>query len=259
MMDKTYILENGILEQYVLGELTASEQQQVEVALGLHAELRKQLEQIEIDFENLAFENGINAPDTVKKQLFQSIADKGVKTLPIDSNKTKNYSLGIAASIAGLLSIGSIYMYSELASIKQQLQIVEQDNIQLNTDLENLNTDLVETKKWYATINDPETEKYVLKGNSLLPSATLISYVNDSKKSVVINTEQLPKLDKEHDYQMWADVEGVMVNMGIIDPNKDMLAMNYIENAESLNITIEPVGGSDHPTVSQLVTNIYLK
>lgn len=259
MMDKTYILDNGILEQYVLGELSLSEQQQVENALGLHAELRNHLEQIEIEFENLAFENEIEVPETVKKQLLQSIVGKSVKTVSLDSHKTKKHYLGIAASIAAFFLMGSIYLYSELTSVKQQMEIVEEDNIQLKNNLENLNTDLVETKKWYATINDPETEKYVLKGNSLLPNATLISYVNDAKKSVVINIEQLPELDKEHDYQMWADVEGVMINMGVIDQSKDMIAMNYIENAESLNITIEPFGGSEHPTVSKLVTNIYLK
>jgi len=72
------------------------------------------------------------------------------------------------------------------------------------------------------------------------------------KKTVVISTKQLPELDDQHDYQMWADVEGVMINMGIIERNKEMLAMNYIENAESLNITIEPSGGSDHPNVLNL-------
>lgn len=66
-------------------------------------------------------------------------------------------------------------------------------------------------------------------------------------------------LNAEHDYQMWADVEGEMINMGLIDNKKDLLAMNYIENAESLNITIEPLGGSEHPDVSRSISNVYLK
>ena len=91
-----------------------------------------------------------------------------------------------------------------------------------------------------------------------MPEAKVVSYVNHKTKSVVINTERLPKLDAEHDYQMWADVEGEMINMGVISKDKNLLAMNYIDHAESLNITIEPAGGNDHPTVSRLVTNVYL-
>jgi hypothetical protein len=47
--------------------------------------------------------------------------------------------------------------------------------------------------------------------------------------SVFINTSQLLVLNAEHDYQMWADVEGEMVNIGLIDNKKDLLAMNYKE------------------------------
>jgi len=35
--------------------------------------------------------------------------------------------------------------------------------------------------------------------------------------------------------------------------------MNFMENAGPLNITIETAGGNDHATVTQLITNVYLK
>ena len=50
-----------------------------------------------------------------------------------------------------------------------------------------------------------------------------------------------------------------MISMGVLDRTKNLLTMNYIDNAESLNITIEPLGGNDHPTVSRLVSNVYLQ
>ena len=77
-------------------------------------------------------------------------------------------------------------------------------------------------------------------------------------KKVMVNTSQLSELDAQHDYQMWADVEGEMINMGVINTEEPLIAMTYIEDAESLNVTIEPKGGSDHPTVSRLITNVYL-
>ena len=258
-MDKTYIVENGVLEQYVLGELNSSEQRQVEDALHQYPELKETLESIEISFEQLGVDNSIVVPDFVKDKLLNKIKeDTKIKMVSAPEKNYKTY-FAIAASIAGLLLASSIYLYSELSGAHSELEIVEQENTLLNESIYDLNSSLSEVNKWYITINDPETEKYVLKGNDLMPEARMISYVNDSKKSVVINTKELPELDDQHNYQMWADVEGVMINMGIIDKSKDMLAMNYVDNAESLNITIEPAGGSDHPDVSQLITNIYLK
>ncbi len=258
MMEKTYILDNGLLELYVLGELNADEQAQLETAIAQHPELKLQLDTIEANFEKMALENAIDAPKEIKSNVLNTISKSSTKTVSIAPQKSLRPYLNIAASVAALLFIGSIYMFSQLNNTKKQLQLVEQENKKLNSNIENLNNYLMETNKWYVAINDPDVQKYVLTGNALMPEATVISYVNNEKKSVVINTKYLPKLDDEHDYQMWADVEGEMINMGVIDKDKDMLAMNYIDNAESLNITIEPAGGNDHPTVSQLITNIYL-
>jgi outer membrane murein-binding lipoprotein Lpp len=177
---------------------------------------------------------------------------------PLKSKNNKRNYLTIAASVIGLLFAGSIYLYSELNNKKEQLKLVENQNRELNTKIDKLAKDFNETTIWYASINNPETVKYVLSGNSLMPDVKVISYINNSKKSVLINTQYLPVLDKEHDYQMWADVKGEMIDMGIIDTSQIMLAMNYIENSESLNITIEPAGGNDHPTVSKLISNVYL-
>lgn len=49
-----------------------------------------------------------------------------------------------------------------------------------------------------------------------------------------------------------------MISMGLLPTDKDLVALTYIEKAESLNITIEPKGGNDHPTVERLISNIYL-
>lgn len=259
MMDKTYILEHGILEQYALGELSDSDQQHVEALLRDDAELRQMLYDIELSFEKMAFENAMEVSPDVKTRLMQKVRKSTTRTLTEAQLRPNRSYLAVASSIAALLFIGSVYLYMQLQDVQEELQIVSDQKKDLNDQIEELNTSLAETAKWYATINDPDTEKYVLRGNTSMPDATVIGYVNDAKKMVVINTQQLPDLDQDHDYQMWADVEGVMINMGVIDDRQDMVAMTYIDNAESLNITIEPAGGSDHPTVSKLVTNVYLK
>ena len=260
MMDKKTLLENGLLEQYLLGELNAKECEQIEQILASDAELKTHFDQLEQDFETLGLENAIAPPSDVKNQLLKHIKTTSdtIKVVDLKSSNNSKWYLGVAASIAALLLVGSFWMYNQLNQVKEQLQTVETNNTELNTTIDLLNRELKDTNTFYTSIVNPDTEQYILKGNDLLPEAKVVSYVNHKNKSVVINTERLPELDDAHDYQMWADVDGEMINMGVISKDKTLMTMAYIDHAESLNITIEPVGGNDHPTVERLVTNVYL-
>tara|TARA_R110000868_G_scaffold268603_2_gene527790 strand:- start:562 stop:1338 length:777 start_codon:yes stop_codon:yes gene_type:complete len=258
MMNRAYILEHGILEQYLLGELTAEEQVQVERVLNIDADLKNEFDILETNFEKMAFENAINPPNEVKANLMQNIKASQTKIIPLQkANPFKTY-LYIASGIAACLLIGTIWLFLQLNSTDQQLEIAEEQKALLLEDIQGLTNNLEYATKYFEIVNSTDTQQYILIGNDLAPNAKVVSYVNHKSKSVIINTKELPKLDAEHDYQMWADVNGVMIDMGVINKEADLLAMNYINNAESLNITIEPAGGNDHPTVSRLVTNVYL-
>ncbi|EDP71700.1 hypothetical protein FBALC1_04412 [Flavobacteriales bacterium ALC-1] len=262
MMDKKTLLENGLLEQYVLGELNTEQCEQIEQLLASDVELKAHFDQLEADFENLGLENAIPPPALVKSKLLKDLKttpNETPKVVTLNKNNNTKVYLGIAASVAALLMIGSFWMYSQLNDVKEQLQIVEMNNTELNSTIEVLNVKLKENNASFNAIINPDTEQYILKGNALSPEAKVVSYVNHKSKSVIINTERLPELDADHDYQMWADVEGEMINMGVISKDKTIMTMAYIDDAESLNITIEPLGGNDHPTVERLVTNVYLR
>jgi len=258
-MNKKTILDNGILEQYLLGELNFEQQIEVERILRSDDELKEHFDNLEASFENIAIENQIQPPAIVKEKLMSSIYKDSNNVISIKNINTPKQYFKIASGFAVFLLLGSIWLFSQLNSVKNELKIVQEENTKLNKNIENLNVYLAETNKWYVAINNPDVQKYVLTGNASLPQATVISYINHKQRSVVINTKRLPKLDDNKDYQMWADVKGEMINMGVISKENDMLAMTYIENSESLNITIEPSGGNDHPTISNLITNVYLQ
>ena len=261
MMKRKDIIESGILEQYLLGELDSSKKLEIENALNSDTELKNYFSELEETFEQLGQENAIKPPLDIKTNLLKSIKDNSTEETIISDTKSFELKtlLTIAASIAALLLIGILWTYSELNNTKKELQIVEDKNQILIDDLNSVTENLETTTKWLDQINSPNSRQYVLNGNRLSPNSKVISYVNDVDKSVVINTKKLAKLNANQDYQMWADVEGEMINMGIIDTSKELLAMTYIDNAESLNITIEPKGGNDHPTVSKLISNVYLE
>ena len=259
-MNKEYIIKEELLETYFLGELSSTEEQQVFEILQLDSELMKQYKDLEKNMEKLAFENAVTPPDKIKGALLNKISnsDKEETTgkKKVVSLKYKRY-FAVAASIAIIFMITSMVLLFQLNDAKTTLKstISKQESLMDSINLITKNT--LQKESWIAYVNDPKTERHLLQGNDLAPEAAVLSYVNHKQQSVLISLHNLPKL-KDKDYQMWADVDGKMIDMGVIDTSQQILTMNYIEHAESINITLEEKGGSDHPDVSKLIGSVSL-
>ncbi|MEM6719639.1 MAG: anti-sigma factor [Bacteroidota bacterium] len=264
MKDRNTIIESGMLEMYLLGLLPDEQVTALEQTLAEDAVLATKYAEIEQDFENVSLENAIQPPDFIKEDLFEEIRKKyeGVKTLPKEETSTniKNTSqfLWIAASVAAVFMIGAFWMFTQWNATKDDLQVTQQELNDIKKQIENLQGDLKDSQLLADVINDPNTLQYALKGNDKIPGGFAKAYINHEDKSAIVNVQKLPELPADKTYQMWADVEGEMINMGVIDKSKNVVVLEYIDEATSLNITIEPAGGSDHATVEQLVTNVYL-
>ena len=265
-MDRNFIKENGILEQYLLGELSDKEEIELNLILQKDLELQEELRLLENDFERLAFENTITPPSHIKKSLMNAVdpivatpkSNPQEKLIPLQPKKTFSPLLAVAAGFALLFMLSSAWLYSRLLNAQYSLETLQGQTSELYNQLKDIQDNYNETNKWYQNINTPSTLKLVLKGNDVSPNSIAVSYVNHNNKTVLLNTSGLPKLESDKDYQMWADVEGVMINMGVIPENEQMVELKYIDHAESLNITIEPAGGNDHPTVERLISNVIL-
>jgi len=265
MINKDNIIESGLLQQYLLGELSEADVLVVETIIENDSTIRAYYHAMEEDFLRLAQENSVVPPTSIKENILSTIelGKHDATPTPVHSipnrKDNKRVFIGIAAALAAIFMLTSGWFYSRLDSTEKQLQQLTERNEILESDLEVLIGDYDEINDWLSILNSTDTRQYILEGNTLAPDAKVISYVNHQEKKVVINTEKLPKLEKDKDYQMWADVEGEMIDMGIISTESSLLAMQYIDDAESLNITIEPAGGNDHPTVEQLISNVYLE
>ncbi|MEM9077386.1 MAG: anti-sigma factor [Bacteroidota bacterium] len=246
-MEKKRILEEGLLEQYLAGELSTDEQLMVENALDADASLKEHFEQLEADFEKMAFEQAIDPPGRVKNRLMDSIENMALKS----SNR---YPLWVAASFALLFGLTSFWMYTQWQKAEQNFNTLEQQTILLKERVDVLEKEYTLTSTQLNQINGPNVIPLVLYGNQKSPDAKLVAYVDHNRKIVIVNSQGLPVLPDSHTYQMWSDVDGEMINMGTLAPKQELIPLKYIEKAESLNITIEPAGGNDHPTVEELIS-----
>ncbi|WP_298516324.1 anti-sigma factor [uncultured Kordia sp.] len=266
MKDRKTIIESGMLEMYLLGLLPDEQVTSLEKMLAEDEVLAQKYAEIEQDFENVSLENAIQPPDFIKEDLFAGIREdySEVRTLPREdaSNekpvKKSQTFMWIAASLAALFLVSSLWMFLQWDTTKTDLQVTQQELNTIKSQIENLQGALKDSQLLADVVKDPNTLQYALKGNDKIPGGFATAYINHEEKSAIVNVQKLPALPEDKTYQMWGDVDGEMINMGVIDKSKDVVILQYIDEATSLNITIEPAGGSDHATVSQLVTNVYL-
>lgn len=262
-MDRQKIIEEGLLTPYLLGTLDEKQQAEVRRILAKDKELQEQYRILEADFERLAMENAIDPPPTVLANLKGQLeSEQESPVIPL-SSRNKNFTqlrarLLVAASLAALFAIGCFWFYSQWQNTLGELEDLQVQTSDLQNRMNSLEGNLTATTERYQRLTNPNVVPKVLEGNELSPNSRAVAYLNPVSKEVVLNAKGLAQLEADKTYQMWADVEGVMINMGLVPTDQDWVELTYIDNAESLNITIEPAGGNDHPTVENLISYVTL-
>lgn len=272
MEEVTAYIESGILELYVLGQLTESENKDVEAMIAKFPIIRDELSAIEIALENYAQQNAITPSahigDKILAQLTSEIlppasnptvipihtADKGV-----GGTKIVRYALVacIAALVFCLLAIYSLNQ--KLNDAKEQIATLSSDKQQFATTVSKLKFENDGMENRIQMYESPEWTTVKLAGVKDAPDAKMLVFWNKNNKNIIINYAaiDLPKTDEAHEYQLWALVDGKPVSLGVF-ANQDhaksaTLAMDKIQKAQAFAVTIEPNGGSSNPTMDKMV------
>ncbi|HEY0775967.1 MAG TPA: anti-sigma factor [Nocardioidaceae bacterium] len=69
---------------------------------------------------------------------------------------------------------------------------------------------------------------------------------------MAVDTDELPPLDDQHVYQLWAVHDGAMESVGVLEPDKGAY-MDMPTPDTEVAITVEPVGGSEQPTTDPIM------
>ena len=250
-MEKKRILEDGLLELYLTGELSEDLKFKVEEALREDADLKAQFDALEADFERMGMEQAINPPSSVRVKLENVTEKKEVRRITW-------LPLSIAAGLALIFGVSSFWLYGKWQDAENNLNILQSQTSALQQRMDKLESNFQLTSNRLESINNVNVIPLILYGNHKAPNGRAVAYVNHESKLVFVNPKGLPALPNSKTYQMWSDVDGEMIDMGILATDTDLVTLKYIENAESLNITIEPAGGNDHPTVEELVSYVSL-
>lgn len=249
MKEKVHqFLQSDILERYLLGETSTEEYLRVERYLALYPEVRDAYGELQENLEAYAKMYAQKAPENLKGRIMAKLRQ--------EKKWGNTFRWAIAASFVALFSIAASYFFYD------QNKSLQEKNSMVSTQIKNLEMDmkvqLEDLRNQYIVLNNPNTKRLSIQGNKKARDLKAIAYINPVKKLSYINVSHLPQLPKEQCYQMWTEVNGELVSLGIIkafaDP-KQMLALPYGDNAVSY-ITIEPKGGNRTPSIENIVANI---
>lgn len=242
-------LNSDLLEKYLLGTTTLEETLQVERYIAMYPEVRKTFDELQANLEAFAKMHALTPPEGLKAKILARI-----RAQDLSRRRFKRYM--IAATVAAFVFAGSSYFFYN------QNQNLQQENVIVNNKIKSLEADMKEqledVRNQFIVLNNPNTRKYYVKGNTKAKELKAVAYVNPVKKLSYINVQNLPQLPEDQCYQMWAEVNGELVNLGIIKDlgkNDKLWALPYADDAMSY-ITIEPKGGNTTPTVENIVANL---
>ncbi|MEZ5039875.1 MAG: anti-sigma factor [Saprospiraceae bacterium] len=254
-MDKNQFLASGLLEQYVLGLTSSSETEEVEEWLRLYPELKQEVKVMHDALEKYSLSQGITPPPRLRSKVLNKLdSERLVSGLQVEPNLS-------SPTQGSRLMNWKTLIWPIAASLAVVILLVKNNDLSHN--ISSMQAELAQTKavceeeakRFQAFIQHPATQAIKLKGGALAPDAAVTIYWNPDQRLAFLDTSTLPILpDPEKQFQIWADVEGEMINLGLLKQSakETLQPIAFLEKTESLNLTLEPIGGSAHPHVEFL-------
>ncbi|ALJ06318.1 RNA polymerase subunit sigma-70 [Pseudalgibacter alginicilyticus] len=258
----TTFLNSDLLEKYLVGQTTSDESEMVETYISKYPEVQNAYNTLQFNLEVVAKSNAVEPPKHILNNILEEL-DDSPPVVNIHSQKNRKiwYKLSIAASFATLFfAVSSVIFYTQNQKLSEENQVVVDEIFDLRSDIAKNNEMLDSVMRQLLKLNNPETEKYIINGNERAKDLKTIAYINPKEKTSMIDVVSLPQLPEEQCYQIWAELQGKMVSLGVLsEADRKLKTIPYTEHAKGLNITIEPKGGNTIASLQNSVAEINLQ
>lgn len=200
----------------------------------------------------------------MREKVFNSLKISEAETRPIYGGSPKFgqfYKYAFAASLA-LLFVSIILLINlnnKLTDSYNQIAILQSGNERFSSQVNFIDEELRDTRNALHFYQNQAAYKLVtLKGSDKAPDASMLIAFNPDEEEVMIDLSsiKMPSNDEDHQYQLWAMVDGKPVDLGVFDSEVDstgMKKMKSIKNAQAFAVTLEIRGGSANPNMDQMM------
>jgi len=246
----TDIRDAGLLELYVIGELSPIERQQVEEAIRTYPELKIELAEIEQAFKHFAFAKTIAPEPRVLEQTLKTInAGPNPPQSQPPSSGGAGFSglLGTLALVFAGLSGYFWYQSDQQTQAISEAQIALEDCLQKQEAVKEniaLLNDLQRNDKQVVAI--AATDKYAQTSISI--------YNNPVTKRNYLALSNLPELGPDESFQLWSlKADTAPIPLDVFDASATFVPVAFEDGTGTYAITIERKGGATAPNLEQLI------
>ncbi len=257
-MTSSEYISSGILELYVYGLLSASENQTIAQLARENPEVNQEIIEIEKAIVDLSSSFSPILSLRNFEALQEKLALKHQKAIPMKPTTSLNKYWGWTAAAVLLLASG--YEFMRLNQTQLEVATIQNEKIKLEESLVNSEIKYQQAEDKLTVILDKNNTLIALAGQTAAPQASARVYYNKNTQTVYVDASGLPEPPVGKVYQVWALKLNPLTptSIGLLDDFKGnhhkLFALDKATAAEAFGITLEPAGGSKSPTLEQLYT-----
>ncbi|NND95671.1 MAG: anti-sigma factor [Flavobacteriales bacterium] len=262
MTTEEYIA-SGVLESYVMGELSDKEMQKVQCMALVHDDVRAELQKIELTFEQMSLETSETPSKGLKEKIWSEIEVSKPDPSPsaiISMNdgkreeSTNRFSFSRAASVAAIIGLGvlSYSLYQQNVEMDERISSIQSEFEGNVAELESERSRLSHLQNDISVFKDPMFTEVKMMGTDNAPKSFAKVYWNASQQEVFLSIGMMTDLPEGKVYQLWALDGGVPVDAGTFLPQENLIKMKSIASSQAFAVTIEDEGGAESPALETL-------
>nr|MBS0038356.1 anti-sigma factor [Saprospiraceae bacterium] len=258
---KEYI-ESGVLERYVLGNVSQQEQAEVQCMARVYPEIKEEIASLENVLIGYAEVHATPPPTGLKQKIWGEInaIPSEEKIVPESDSGTRIITLYKAAAAIGLIlliaSVGYIFqLHQSFGSLNSEMAEMEENLNQLESTNESLVEVLHSREFALDIINNPDFFPIRLSGlEEKSPESFANVFWNQESQEILLSVGQLPSPPADKQYQLWAIEDGTPVDAGVFNPEEEFTfrKLASVRNPAAFAVTLEPFGGLPQPTLEEL-------
>ncbi len=248
LKSKQEILDSGILELYILGELNSDEEKELTLAIEKYPSLKVEIRQIEKSLEALAQKAAVEPHPNVLNSILSSLPEKQSSKEPTKDKSFFNWSYL-------LLAIGLISSIAYAFWQKSKYQELQNSYDILKEECDVLQNDYNSQLALYEDAHNYDNQIIRIAASDNFKESKIIFYTNPETKKNYLEIADLPNLGSNETFQLWslkADSDPIPLNLFGSTLNK-ILEVDFVDGSSAYAITIEKSGGAQAPNLDKLI------
>ena len=256
-MNIQHYISSGILELYVMDQLTEAQRHEVETLRTQHPEIGTEINKIESVLEQVAFAESATLPAHLEDATINKIKASQTNnpesqiqnpkspasiTLPtlqaVRSIKPFIYGMVASAALALTAAGAALYFHNQIADNQSQVSACHLSTQQLQQDNGQLEKELFVLKA-------PSFMKVMMMSPDSTKHDAACVFWDPHTQEVYIDDCNLHNLDPNSQYEAWATIDNKMVSLGVFDHSHILQKVKPTAKSTAFVITVGKKGGAE--------------